>query len=69
MFIFPTNVKKESQNYALDCREVVVGVCEVKRLTNPPPAAVLLVDDFVDFRTLESQKLQNFRTLVVKSQW
>lgn len=54
MFIFPTNLKKESQNYALDCRGVMVGVCEVKRLTSPPPAAILVVGEFVDFTTLES---------------
>lgn len=56
MFIFPTNLKKERQNYALDCREVMVGVCEVKRLTNPPPAAIL----FVDFRILESLETPEF---------
>lgn len=60
MFIFPTNLKKESHNYALGCREVMVGVCEVERLTNPPPAAILLVGDFVDFRTLESLETPKF---------
>lgn len=57
MFILPTNLKKESPNYALDCREVMVGVCEVKRLTNPLPAAILLVGDFDDLRTLETPEL------------